>query len=269
MESNIASEQAQKQWNTNPCGAVEGDQESLEYFVKVEEERYIEQSWQKSFFQYKKFNNLKVLEIGIGHGTDLLQFAAAGARCYGIDITDKHLELTNRNFELRNLKVELVKGSAASMPFEDNEFDCVYSFGVLHHIPDVENVMQEIHRVLKPGGKVMIALYNKWSAAFLCRTILIDGLVRGNLFRLGYQGLLSTIESGADGINIKPYVKMYSKKTTRNLLENFQVINISVNQLKPHHIHSIFKKSKIMTYLARKLDGRLGWYVSGIGVRQD
>ena len=69
-----AQENAQKQWNTIPCGSVYGNESlTLDYFNRVEEERFTQQYYQKAYFPFTRFSGKKVLEIGIGHGTYLAQ----------------------------------------------------------------------------------------------------------------------------------------------------------------------------------------------------
>src|SRR3954463_14217445 len=104
-------------WNQHACGQLEGDQTSLEYFKRVEADRLEQQSWTPAYFEYSTFGGKRVLEIGVGQGTDLAQFGRAGAMCYGVDITDNHLELTRRNFAARGLKVDLRKADATKLPF--------------------------------------------------------------------------------------------------------------------------------------------------------
>lgn len=137
--------------NTTACGELEGDKNSPDYFLNVERVRYLQQPWQREFFKFEAFSGHRILEIGVGHGTDLMQFARAGAICAGVDITDNHLRL--RNFSLQGKQVELYKADAVRLPFADHSFDCVYSFGVIHHIPESQAVVREIFRVLRPGGK--------------------------------------------------------------------------------------------------------------------
>ena len=95
----------------------------------------------------------KLLEVGVGQGTDLVQFAKGGAEVSGIDITQRHLELAARNFAVRHMHAKLAYATAAAIPFESDFFDVVYSFGVLHHTNDTVRCLSECHRVLKPGGR--------------------------------------------------------------------------------------------------------------------
>src|SRR5262249_54413797 len=141
-----------------------------------------------------------------------------------------------RNFALRGERVGLVMADGVRLPFPDGYFDCVYSFGALHHVPDIENVLNEARRVLRPGsGILMGAVYYRWSAFHLFSKIIGDGLGRGWLFTKGYRGLLATVESGADGVTVKPYVKLYGKHRVRRLLRGLQVEDVSVHQLCPEH----------------------------------
>lgn len=259
---------AQKQWNARACGELPGDKQSLNYFDAVACDRYAQQPWMHEYFRFERFAGQHVLEIGIGQGTDMMQFAQAGAVCHGVDITDNHLKLTARNATLRGIEVDLHEVDATRLPFADNSMDCVYSFGVLHHIPEIDRVVREIHRVLKPGGRVMIALYYKWSAFHLFCKLLANGLRNGWLFTKGYDGLLSTIEMGADGAEIKPYVRLFDKRAICRLMKNFQPLDLSVHQLHEDHFWPPFIGRVLRGQLVR-LEPYMGWYVAYQGIKPD
>jgi ubiquinone/menaquinone biosynthesis C-methylase UbiE len=257
---------AQKQWNARACGELPGDKQSVGYFDAVARDRYAQQPWMHDYFRFERFAGQHVLEIGIGQGTDMMQFAQAGAICHGVDITENHLKLTARNATLRGIEVDLREADATRLPFEDNSMDCVYSFGVLHHIPEISQVMREIHRVLKPGGKVMIALYHKWSAFHLFCILLGHGLLYGWLFTKGYAGVLATIEKGADGVHVKPYVRLFSKTEVRELMGAFQQEDLSVHQLHGTHFGMAFL-GRVLNGRLRWIEPRMGWYVAYQGVK--
>ena len=255
-ENEQARAQAQAQWNTNPCGAVPSDVHDREFFDQVEAERYREQYWQREFFDYLSFKGGRVLEIGVGLGTDLKQFARGGAQCFGVDITDKHLELTRRNFELEGIPVDLRKADATRLPFPDGYFDCVYSFGVIHHIPDVSAVLSEVSRVLKPGGVFQVAVYHRYSIH--TAMLFLPAIVNGQIARLGVAGVLSTIERGADGVAIKPYVKLYSMRQLRRILLQ---AGLRPTTLAIRHVR--FDQLPALNVF-RRLEKALGWYACAL-----
>ena len=161
---------------------------------------------------------------------------------------------------MNGLSVDIHKSDATTLPFADATFDCVYSFGVIHHIPEAEQVIADVRRVLEPGGTLMLALYYKWSAFHLFSKIFAHGLLMGWLFTKGYAGTLATIEAGADGVGTKPYVKMYSKKDMAHLVSGFRVQDISIHQLKADHFSRVFRWM-IPDWFVRRMS-RLGWYVA-------
>jgi ubiquinone/menaquinone biosynthesis C-methylase UbiE len=251
---------AQDTWNSRACEEMEGDKSTLAYFDAVAAKRYADHNWMPAYFGYGDFATQKVLEVGIGQGTDLANFATKNAICSGVDIADNHLMLTARNFTLRGLDVDLRKSDATALPFENDTFDCVYSMGVVHHIPEIEQVLGEMHRVLKPGGLLMTAVYNKWSAFHICQKIMANGVRNGWLFSKGYKGLLSTIEAGADGITIKPYVRLYSKREFARLLSRFEIQDVSLHHLADSHFWPPFVQRTVRSRVSN-LESRLGWYV--------
>jgi ubiquinone/menaquinone biosynthesis C-methylase UbiE len=247
-------------WNRHPCGAIDGLNEfTPEYFEAVERNRYeLYAPWMRSFVNFGGYAGKKLLEVGVGQGTDLVQFAKGGAEVHGIDITERHLTLAAQNFAVRGLRCDLRYATAAAIPYQTDSFDAVYSFGVLHHTDDIERCVSECHRVLKPGGEFILGVYHKFSL-FHAYTILVNGLFRGGLLRLGYKGLMSRIESGADGVELAPLVTTWSKRQLQTLLRDFSAVQFAVQHLSPDSFgmagHLIPKT------LLKRAAGHVGWYI--------
>lgn len=151
-------------WNANPCGAkfVDGvEVGSREFFDLVERHRYETEGHIREVVGFERWRGKDVLEIGCGLGTDAVQFARAGARYTGVDLTPRSVELVTRRFELYGLEGAARVADAEQLPFPDGSFDLVYSHGVLHHTPDTQRAFDEAHRVLRPGGTAMIMLYHR------------------------------------------------------------------------------------------------------------
>jgi ubiquinone/menaquinone biosynthesis C-methylase UbiE len=255
-----ANDAAIKQWTNRPCGALDGfDESSLAYFEAVEHDRYENYApWMRKYVNFGSYAGKKVLEVGVGQGTDLVQFAKAGAETSGIDITRRHLDLAARNFEVRGLRSQLRHASAAAIPFENDSFDVVYSFGVLHCTDNTVRCISECHRVLKPDGELILAMYYTYSF-FHAYTVLVNGILRGKLPRLGYKGLMSLVEAGADGIKIVPLVKTYSKGQLRNILEDFSEVRFDIRHLTPADFGKL--RGFVSPSLAERAGKYVGWYI--------
>lgn len=262
----LARQNAQAQWTASPCGAVEQTETRLSFFKRVEIERYKQQPWMHDFFHYDRFRGQRVLEIGVGLGTDLMQFADAGAHCHAIDITEEHMNFARENFAVRGKPVDIRRSDATDIEHPDATFDVVYSFGVLHHLPEIDAALAEAYRVLKPGGKALISVYHRWSLFFLGSVLLFNGLLRLKLLTLGYAGLLSTIELGANGTSIAPYVKLYSRKSLAEVMARagFET-KISVRQCSPTDLGRA--GYLLPAGLFKLLERRMGWYVIAEAVK--
>ena len=114
-----------------------------EFFQAVERHRYALESHIPEVVQFPAWAGTDVLEAGCGIATDGLQFARAGARYTGIDLSPTAVDLARRRFELAEVEGSFVQGSITELPFPDASFDLVYSHGVIHHVPETERVVGE------------------------------------------------------------------------------------------------------------------------------
>ena len=173
-----------------------------------------------------------VLEIGSGAGAHSALFRWHGAHVISTDITLSRVAATAQ-------KLQMIKGcgdycclqaDAERLPFADNLFDVVYSNGVLHHTPDTDRCVQEVYRVLKPGGVAVIMLYAKHSFYYWCTIFFLKGLVLGNWFR--YSNWLGRVTEWMTSIpqsQVNPETKVYSAKDIRYLFRSFSSFAIRKN----------------------------------------
>ncbi|HWN08373.1 MAG TPA: methyltransferase domain-containing protein [Pyrinomonadaceae bacterium] len=150
-------------WQENPCGEKFADAPpgTRRFFELVEAHRYTKEWHIPIAANFAGAGGLKVLEIGCGLGTDGAQFAEAGADYTGVDLTEAAVELARKRFELFGVAGKFRTADAENLDFEDDSFDLVYSHGVLHHTPDTQKAIDEVHRVLRPGGRAMVMLYHR------------------------------------------------------------------------------------------------------------
>lgn len=102
----------------------------------------------------------RVLEIGCGMGLHTELMVCAGAEVIAIDISATSVEMTKKRLELKGLTAEVVKMDAEAMAFTDDQFDFIWSWGVIHHSSRTGRVVREMARVLKPEGEGRIMVYN-------------------------------------------------------------------------------------------------------------
>lgn len=161
---NLEKQQVHDFWNKASCGEElylkERDRAG---YVAEMETRYSLEPYILDFARFDETRGLRVLEIGVGLGADHQRFAAAGADLWGIDLTERAVEHTRARLACFGLRSRLVVGDAEALDFDDESFDYVYSWGVLHHSPDTPKAVAEVRRVLKRGGATRIMVYHKWS----------------------------------------------------------------------------------------------------------
>jgi ubiquinone/menaquinone biosynthesis C-methylase UbiE len=254
---------AREQWTLDPCGAVtdrEHEFGTREFFDTVERHRYTEYAaWMPRLMGFDKFREARLLEIGCGMGTDLLQFARGGACCTGIDLTPRSIEITRHRFQLYNEDGAFMISDGEHLPFRDESFDVVYSNGVLHHTPDTAGAIREVHRVLRPGGTAKVMLYHRNSLNYWGDIVLRRGVVRGDFLRgQSVAEIMSRIVEFSSH-DARPLVKVYSRKEARDLFSLFRDVRIDVEQLLRAELR--FLSPLVSEAMLERLRKRIGWNV--------
>src|SRR5262249_44584913 len=229
-------DQVQNQWNNNPVGSYTSrcsQPQSLEWFLDSERYRYQGHApWMPAVMEFDRPAGELVLEVGGGMGTDLAQFARHGAVVTDVDLSEGHLRLAEENFRLRGLKGRFVHHDAESLPFDDNAFDLVYSNGVIHHTPNTTQVVAEIRRVLRPGGRAIVMVYAENSLQYWRNLVWHYGLKSGDLATKSMAEIMSrTVER--TGNDARPLVKVYTKPRLRALFAGFEDVRVLQRQISP------------------------------------
>jgi len=235
LASNDAyKDETQQQWNNDPCGShyvQKSQQHTLDWFLEAKNYRYQEYApWMPQVMEFANHAGEQVLEIGGGMGTDLSQFALCGAKVTDIDLSAGHLALAQENFNLQGLSGEFIHHDAEELPFEDNYFDLIYSNGVIHHTPNTAQMVREIYRTLKPGGKVIIMVYAENSLHYWRNLVKDIGLDKRELYDSSMGEIMSRHVEISEN-NAKPLVKVYTKPRIRQIFQDFTNIKILQRQL--------------------------------------
>jgi len=158
-------------WNTEACGThfVEHAKNEKDFFERFREYRYRTEWHIPLLVPFAETKGKKVLEIGIGNGAEGVMFSSNGADYTGVDLTEAALEATRRHFAVMGLAGTFQKENAEQLSFPEGSFDLVFSHGVLHHTPNTQAAINEVHRVLKPDGRAIIMLYHRRSFNYCIR----------------------------------------------------------------------------------------------------
>jgi ubiquinone/menaquinone biosynthesis C-methylase UbiE len=154
----------------------------------------------------------------VGAGTDFVQWVRAGANATGVDLTEQGVALTRERLDLEGRQANVNTADAERLPFEDESFDIVYSWGVLHHSPDTRQAISEVHRVLRPGGTALVMIYHLRSWVAL-NVWALHAAARGRPWKSPRWAVYNHLES--------PGTKAYTTREARELFSQFGQVQVS------------------------------------------
>jgi ubiquinone/menaquinone biosynthesis C-methylase UbiE len=149
-----------------------------------------------ALFPYERYRGKKVLEIGCGMGTMIMNWAQHGAKVTAVDLNPMAIAQTRRRFEVFSLPGVIQEMDATALQFDDASFDYVYSWGVLHHSPNLPGSLSELLRVLRPKGEYGIMLYNRASIYSWYLMRYLEGFLHGESRFLDPLALASRYTDG-------------------------------------------------------------------------
>ena len=183
-------------WEANPMRydwsqSIDFEEYSKEFFEEIDNRffsKVIEFMPAKkipfdALIPFDELSCLDVLEIGVGNGSIAQLLASKSKSFSGIDLTDYAYNSTSKRMETFSIKANIQQMDAENMTFEDNSFDYIWSWGVIHHSSDTERILQEMYRVLRPGGCATVMIYyrnfwNFWVCAGFLRGILLGEILK-------------------------------------------------------------------------------------------
>jgi 2-polyprenyl-3-methyl-5-hydroxy-6-metoxy-1,4-benzoquinol methylase len=256
-------------WNRRPCnirhsGAPVG---TKQYFDEVEARKYFIEPHIPGFANFERWRDKKVMEIGCGIGTDTINFARHGAEVTVAELSDESLRVAKQRAEVFELqdRIRFYNGNAeeltAFVPVERH--DLVYSFGVIHHSPHPERILEEAVNYIKPGGTLKVMVYNRpsWKVLWM---VLKYG--KGD-FRKTRQLIAEHSEAQFGS----PVTYAYSGKELTAMLarHGFRVTETFVDHIFPWRIPDYVEYRYVKVWyfrwipgpLFRKLERALGWHL--------
>jgi len=238
-------------WNDRPCNIKHSSKEigTKEYFEEVTKRKYLVESHILPFANFPAYKDKLVLEVGCGIGTAAQSFIENGAIYTGVDLSDKSIEIAKQRFNVFNLEGNVFQGNIEEIDNINNtQFDLVYSFGVLHHTPNIEKSISNIYKMLKPGGEFKMMLYAKNSWKYFEITEGLDQF---------------EAQSGV------PIANVYTNEDIYNILQDFNNIKIEQAHIFPYKIEEyknyVYEKKdyfeKMPPELFACLEKNLGWHL--------
>ncbi len=259
----------QSYWNDRPCNIRHSQKEigSEEYFNEVEWRKYKVEPHIPGFADFERWRGKRVLEIGCGLGTDTMNFARHGAEVTAVDLSDNSLTLARKRAQVFGLedRIRFIQADAEHLaeyvPVEP--YDLIYSFGVIHHTPHPDRVMEQLRRYLKPTTTVKIMVYNRWSWKVLW---ILFGYGKARFWRLN-----QLIAENSEAQTGCPVTYVYSRRQGRRFLEahGLRVTEARAGHIFPYRIADYVQYRYVKVWyfrwmprwLFRSLERLAGWHL--------
>lgn len=220
---------------------------TAEFFQELDAYRFDKLRYLPQVVDFDGYAGQRLLEVGCGVGIDLARFARGGAMVTGVDLSETAVSLARQNFAQQGLTAALQTMNGEALEYDEASFDVVYAHGVLQYTADPARMVNEIRRVLRPGGQAIFMVYNRYSWLNALSKVMKVGLEHEDA----------------------PVLRKYSLEELRRLLRPFTTVEIIPERFPvPTRLHQGLKARlynevfvKIFNRLPRPLVRPWGWHL--------
>jgi ubiquinone/menaquinone biosynthesis C-methylase UbiE len=270
----VSVEQVREYWNRQPCNIRHSPKPlgSREYFDEVEARKYYVEPHIPGFADFERWRGKKVLEIGCGIGTDTINFARHGAEVTVAELSDESLKVAEQRAGVFGLDdhISFFHGNGEELTsfLPPDTFDLVYSFGVIHHSPRPERMLEQATRFMERGSALKIMVYNRRSWKVLWMVMKYG---KGDFRRT--QRLIAERSEAQFG---SPVTYAYTRKELTEMLarNGFRVTDMFVDHIFPWSIPDYDEYRYVKRWyfrwipqpLFRRLERVLGWHLCATAI---
>ena len=265
----VPIEEVRRYWNRRPCNIRHSPRPvgSKEYFDEVEARKYFVEPHIPGFAEFERWRGKKVLEIGCGIGTDTVNFARAGADVTVVELSDESIKVAEQRTHVMGVvdRAAFYNGNAEELDsfLPPQQYDLVYSFGVIHHSPHPERILEQVKRYLRPGGTLKLMVYNRrsWKVFWM-----VMKYGKGD-----FRKTRELIAKHSEAQFGSPVTYAYTKDEFRDLLSRhgFRVTQMFVEHVFPWRISDYveYRYRKVWHFrwlpepAFRALERRFGWHL--------
>lgn len=266
--TNVSIQAVRDYWNARPCNIRHSPAPvgTEEYFDQVEARKYFVEPHIPGFADFERWRGKRVLEIGCGIGTDTMNFARAGATVTAVDLSSESLRIARERAALYGLddRIDFYEADAERLRefIPPQQYDLVYSFGVIHHSPRPQNIISEIREAfVAPGSTLKVMVYNRrsWKVGQM--------LLRE---KMRFWDLDSIIAKHSEAQTGCPITYSYDRRTVHDLLgDGFSIREVFVDHIFPYQVPRYVKYEyekqwyfRLMPErVFRSLERRFGWHL--------
>jgi SAM-dependent methyltransferase len=256
-------------WDRRPCNIRHSPQPvgTRAYFDEVEARKYFVESHIPRFADFERWRGRKVLEIGCGIGTDTVNFARHGAEVTAVDLSANSLKVARKRAQIYGVedRVRLFTGSAEELTsfVPRRTFDLIYSFGVIHHTPHPERVLEQARQYAAASSTLKVMVYHRYSWKVLW---IVLGYGKGQFWRTA-----KLVARNSEAQTGCPVTYTYSRREARRLIESrgFRVTDTFVDHIFPYRIADYVQYRYVKAWpwssmpqtAFRWLERRFGWHL--------
>jgi len=265
----VEIERVREYWDRRPCNIRHSPRPigSREYFDEVEARKYLVEPHIPRFAEFDRWRGKKVLEIGCGIGTDTINFARHGAHVTAVDLSERSLEVAQSRAEVYGLQdhIRFFCGNAEELsrfvPAEN--YHLVYSFGVIHHTPNPDRVLEQMRAYASSGTTLKIMVYHRrsWKVFWILAT---EGKGR-------FWNLPEAVARNSEAQTGCPITYTYTRREGKELLarHGFRVHEVVVDHIFPYRIKDYVQYRYVKTpywgwmppALFHRLEKWWGWHL--------